>query len=152
MAKVINPEVKPKLPSYHNKELSKYDGIFEKLLAKRKEDRYQSVEEFLNDLELLKKLEEERRKLAEEIEKTKTTMSLTTNSRELKKLKRQLVEQLSRNAILHAQLNDKAGLINALEDLKAFSKEHRDELENAISQLEVMMRESVPISESTSTS
>ncbi len=149
MAKVINPDVKPKPPSHFNKALAKYDGIFEKLLAKKKEDRYGSVEEFLSDLELLKKLEAERARLAEEIEKTKTTMSLTTDSRELKKLRRQLVEQLSRNALLLAQLNDKAELINALEDLKAFSKTHRNELENAISQLEIMMRESVPISKST---
>ncbi|WP_240924206.1 protein kinase [Thermococcus sp. 21S7] len=149
MAKVINPAVKPKPPSHFNKALAKYDGIFEKLLAKEKEQRYPSVEEFLRDLELMKKLDEERKTLEEEIEKTKTTMSLTTDSRELKKLMRQLVKQLSRNALLHAQLNDKAGLINALEDIKAFSREHRNELENAISQFEVMMRESVPISKAT---
>ncbi|WP_394295200.1 serine/threonine protein kinase [Thermococcus cleftensis] len=149
MAKVINPAVKPKPPSHFNKALAKYDGIFEKLLAKRKEERYQSVEEFLRDLELMKKLDGERNKLAKEIEKTKTTMSMTIDSRELKKLMRQLVEQLSRNALLHAQLNDKAGLINALEDLKAFSRNHREELEGAIGQFELMMRESVPISKST---
>lgn len=149
MAKVINPAVKPKPPSHFNKALAKYDGIFEKLLAKRKEDRYQSVEEFLRDLGLVKKLEEEKKALGKEIEKTKTTMSITTDSKELKKLMRQLVEQLSRNALLHAQLNDKAGLINALEDLKAFSKEHREELESAIRQFKLMMRESVPISKST---
>ena len=149
MGKVINPAVKPKPPSHFNKSLAKYDGIFEKLLAKRKEQRYQSIEEFLKDLELMKKLDEERKALEKEIEKTKTTMSMTTDSKELKKLMRQLVEQLSRNALLHAQLNDKAGLINALEDLKAFSKKHRKEIENAISQFELMMRESIPISKST---
>jgi len=149
MAKVINPDIKPKPPSHFNKALTKYDGIFEKLLAKRKEDRYQSVEEFLRDLELMRKLDKERKRLAEEIEKTKTTMSMTTDSKELKKLRCRLVEQLSRNALLHAQLNDKAGLINALEDLKAFSKVHKEELENAISQFELMMRESIQISKST---
>ncbi len=149
MAKVINPDVKPKPPSHFDKALAKYDGIFEKLLAKRKEDRYQSVDEFLNDLELMRKLDEERRELEKTVEKTKTTMSLTTDSRELRKLRRQVVEQLSSLALLHAQLNDKAELINALEDLKAFSKENREEIENAIGQFELMMRESVPISKST---
>ncbi len=149
MAKVINPEVRPKPPSHFNKALAKYDGIFEKLLAKRKEDRYGNVDEFLHDLKLMRKLNEERRELEKTVEKTKTTMSLTTDSRELRKLRRQVVEQLSTLALLHAQLNDKAELINALEDLKAFSKEHRKEIENAISQFEVMMRESVPISKST---
>lgn len=148
MAKVINPEVKPKPPSHYNKELSKYDRIFEQLLAKRKEERYQSVEEFLEDLELMKKLDEERKRIAGEIEKTKTTMGLTTQVGELKRLKHQLFEQLSQNALLNAQLNDKAGLINALEDIKAFSKEHRNEIENAISQFELMMREGIPIGES----
>ncbi|WP_010476896.1 protein kinase domain-containing protein [Thermococcus zilligii] len=149
VAKVINPDVKPIPPSHFDSKLAKYDGIFEKLLAKRKEDRYQSVDEFLKDLELIRKLEEEKARLAEEIEKTKTTMSLTTDSKELRKLRRRLVEQLSRNALLLAQLNDKVELIKTLEDLKAFSKEHREELENAIGQFEVMMRESVPISKST---
>ncbi len=149
MAKVINPEVKPKPPSHFDKKLAKYDGIFEKLLAKRKEDRYQSVDEFLKDLELMRKLDEERKALEKTVEKTKTTMSLTTDSKELRKLKRQVVEQLTRLALLHAQLNDKAELINALEDLKALSKEHRKEIENAIGQFELMMRESVPVSKST---
>ncbi|WP_456365879.1 PEGA domain-containing protein [Thermococcus sp.] len=149
MAKVINPDVKPKPPSHFDRKRAKYDGIFEKLLAKRKEDRYQSVEEFLHDLELMRKLDEERRELEKTVEKTKTTMSRTTDSRELRKLRRQVVEQLSSLALLHAQLNDKAELINALEDLKAFSKEHRKEIENAIGQFELMMRESVPVSKST---
>jgi len=149
MAKVINPDIKPKPPSHYNKALAKYDGIFEKLLAKKKEDRYQSVEEFLKDLELLKKLDEERKKLKKTIEKTKTTISVTTDSEELRKLRRQVVEQLTRLALIHAQLNDKAELINALEDLKAFTKEHKSEIENAISQFELMLRESVPISKST---
>ncbi len=149
MAKVINPEVKPKPPSHFDKALAKYDGIFERLLAKRKEDRYQNIDEFLKDLGLMKKLDEERKALEETVEKTKTTMSLTTDSKELRKLRRQVVEQLTRLALLHAQLNDKAELINALEDLKAFSKEHRGEIENAIGQFELMMRESVPVSKST---
>ena len=149
MAKVINPEVKPKPPSHFDKKLAKYDGIFEKLLAKRKEDRYQSVDEFLKNLELMRKLDGERKALEKTVEKTKTTMSLTTDSKELRKLKRQVVEQLTRLALLHAQLNDKAELINALEDLKAFSKENREEIENAIGQFELMMRESVPVSKST---
>ncbi len=149
MAKVINPDVKPKPPSHFDKKLAKYDGIFEKLLAKRKGDRYQSVDEFLKDLELMRKLDEERKTLEKTVEKTKTTMSLTTDSKELKKLKRQVVEQLTRLALLHAQLNDKAELINALEDLKALSKGHRKEIENAIGQFELMMRESVPVSKST---
>jgi len=149
MGKIANPSVRPEPPSKVNPDLAKYDGIFEKLLAKRKEDRYQSVEEFLNDLILLVDIDRKRKRLEEEIERTKTTMSMTTNTEELERLKRKAVEQLCELAIANARLNDKPALIKTLEDLKVFSKEHRKELENAISQVELMIREGVPLRETT---
>lgn len=51
LGKIISPEIKPEKVSKSNPELKKYDRIFEKLLAKRKENRYQTVNEFLSDLE-----------------------------------------------------------------------------------------------------
>jgi len=149
MGKIASPDVKPKPPSKINPALAKYDGIFEKLLAKRKEDRYQSIEEFLNDLILLIEIDSKRKRLEEEIEKTKTTMSMTTSTEELERLKRKAVEQLCELAIANARLNDKPALIKTLEDLKIFSKEHRKELENAISQIELMVREGIPLREET---
>ncbi len=147
MAKIINPDVKPKLPSAHNEKLSKYDNFFEKVLAKRKEDRYQSVDEFVQALNEIEKLDKERRKLKESIAKTKTTMSLTTSSEELRKLTREVVRQLCKNALINAKLNDKAELIIALEELKAFSKKHKDELEKLVERVELMVRERIPVGE-----
>ncbi len=147
MAKIINPDVKPKLPSAHNEKLSKYDNFFEKVLAKRKEDRYQSVDEFVQALNEIEKLDKERRKLKESIAKTKTTMSLTTSSEELRKLTREVVRQLCKNALINAKLNDKAELIIALEELKAFSKKHKDELQKLIERVEFMVRERIPVGE-----
>ncbi|AEK71924.1 Serine/threonine protein kinase, putative S-layer protein [Thermococcus sp. 4557] len=148
VASLLGGSAKTLPPSHFSGALAKYDGIFEKLLAKRKEDRYQSVEEFLHDLELVERLEKEKEAIEREIEKTRTTM-MTTSGEELARLKRRLTEQLSRNALLHAQLNDKAGLIGALEELKGLSREYKAEIEGAIEQLELMMREGIPIGKST---
>lgn len=149
IAGIVNPEVKPKPLSHFNKNLAKYDRIFEKLLAKNKEDRYQSIDEFLKDLELVKKLEKEVARLEKELEKTETTMKITTDKETLKKLTYQLVEQMSDKALLLAQLNDKEKLIDTLEKLEAFSRKHGREIRGAIEQLDLMRAENVPIGKST---
>ncbi|WP_223211949.1 serine/threonine protein kinase [Thermococcus henrietii] len=146
IAKILNPETKPKPPSAVRPELAKYDGLFEKLLAKRKEDRYGSVEEFLEDLKLLEKLEGERTDLRGQIEELKKTIQVTTDRSEVQRLVRKLVEGLGRNAVLSARLNDKAGLISALEELKEFTREERGEVERAIETVELLLREGLPIS------
>ncbi|WP_297552765.1 serine/threonine-protein kinase [Thermococcus sp.] len=146
IAKILNPETKPKPPSAVRPELAKYDGLFEKLLAKRKEDRYGSVEEFLEDLKLLRRLEGERTDLKGQIEELKKTIQVTTDRSEVQRLVRKLVEGLGRNAVLSARLNDKAGLISALEELKEFTREERGEVERAIETVELLLREGLPIS------
>ncbi len=147
MAKIINLDVKPKPPSQYDEKLSKYDNFFEKALAKRKEDRYQSVDEFLDALNEIERLDKERRQLRESIAKTKTTMSVTTSSEELRKLTREVVRQLCKNALINAKLNDKAELIICLEELKAFSKKHEDELQKVIERVELMIRKKIPVGE-----
>ena len=147
MAKIINLDVKPKPPSQYDEKLSKYDNFFEKALAKRKEDRYQSVDEFLDALNEIERLDKERRQLRESIAKTKTTMSVTTSSEELRKLTREVVRQLCKNALINAKLNDKAELVVCLEELKAFSKKHEDELQKLIERGELMIREKIPVGE-----
>ncbi|WP_240922510.1 serine/threonine-protein kinase [Thermococcus sp. 9N3] len=147
IAKILNPEIKPKPPSAVRPELAKYDGLFEKLLAKRKEDRYESVEEFLEDLKLLERLEGERADLRGQIEELKKTIQVTTDRSEVQRLVRKLVEGLGRNAVLSARLNDKAGLISALEELREFTREERGEVERAIETVELLLREGLPISQ-----
>lgn len=59
--KIINPIKKPIPISKMNSDLSIYDGIFEKLLSKKKEDRFQSINEFLYSLNVLGGLEKEKK-------------------------------------------------------------------------------------------
>ncbi len=148
--KLINPDLKPKPVSYYNDELAKYDCIFEKLLAKRKEDRFQSVEEFLNSLNTLIELEKERAHLRESMERTKTTMAKTTNKYELEKLQSKMVKQLC-NAILSAELNDKVELLNVLDDLNDIAKreDNKKELEGAIKHIEYLIKERIPLGRDT---
>ncbi|WP_158506642.1 lectin-like domain-containing protein [Thermococcus eurythermalis] len=145
MAKATNQDIKPLPPSHFNKALSKYDGIFEKLLTKRKEDRYQSVDEFLSALKSLRELKREKK----ELEKTSLAMRKSHSREEFERLRIESIHKTVKIAILAAKSNDKVELINALEDLKELSRRHRKELENAINQLEIMMRDGVPIKEGT---
>ncbi|ACS33301.1 PEGA domain-containing protein [Thermococcus gammatolerans] len=143
IGKILAENVKPLPPSKINPALAKYDGIFERLLAKRKEDRYQSVEEFLAALEILRKLEWE----LKELKKTKRSLKRSKSMWEIKMLRREAVEKTARIAVLSARLNDKVGLLNALEDLKVYTRENLDDLLNAINQVEVRLKEGIPVSD-----
>ena len=59
------------------------------------------------------------------------------------------MEQLTKLALLHARHNEKAELIKTLQDLKDFTKDYKKELENAIKQFEMMIRDNVQITQST---
>lgn len=48
LGKIVSTEVKPERISSFNPELKSYDGIFEKVFAKYKEDRFQTISDFLN--------------------------------------------------------------------------------------------------------
>ncbi|MBC7094471.1 MAG: protein kinase [Thermococcus sp.] len=147
VGKILAKDVKPTPPSKINPALAKYDCIFEKLLAKRKEDRYQSVEEFLQALDALEALYKEREELKKSLEETKRTLKRSRSKEEIQKLIKEAVEKTAKIALLSARLNDKAELLNALEDLKFYTRENLDELLSAISQVEVMIKEGIPISD-----
>ncbi|AIU70314.1 hypothetical protein TEU_08210 [Thermococcus eurythermalis] len=78
--------------------------------------------------------------------KLKKAIQVTTDRSEVQRLVRKLVEGLGRNAVLSAKLNDKAGLISALEELKEFTREERGEVERAIETVELLLMEGLPIS------
>ncbi|UXM84176.1 protein kinase domain-containing protein [Methanococcus aeolicus] len=149
--KLINPDLKPKAVSHYNDELAKYDCIFEKLLAKKKEDRFQSVDEFLNALNNLIELEKERAHLRESVEKTKTIMAKTTNKLELQKLQSKMVKQLCKNAVLNAELNNKVELLNILDELNDIVKreDNKKELDGAINEIEYRIKEGIPLGRDT---
>ncbi len=141
-------------PSKINPKLAKYDAIFKKLLAKRKEERYQSVEEFLKDLEKLKEAEKRKKELEKEIKKLRETLNKslkilkeTRSSEELLKHKREAVNSLSKLALAYAELNRKADLVNTLNDLKFYTNRHINELMNAIQIVEMYIKDGLPVGE-----
>ncbi|HIP75031.1 MAG TPA: serine/threonine protein kinase [Thermococcus paralvinellae] len=149
--KIVDESYKFTPPSKINPQLAKYDGIFEKLLAKRKEERYQSVDDFLRDL---KELEAEKRKaeLEREVEELKKSLKRSVealkrskSAEETLKNRRLVVETLGKLALAYAQLNRKAELLNTLNDLKFYTVQNLTDLTNAISTVEMMIRENVPV-------
>ncbi|MBC7094470.1 MAG: protein kinase [Thermococcus sp.] len=147
ISKILAKEIKPLPPSKINPALVKYDGVLEKLLAKNKENRFQSVKEFLNALNSLEKLHAEREELKNSLRETKETLRRSRSKEEIKRLKKEALKKTTKIVLLSAKLNDKAELLNALEDLRFYTKEHLTELQNVSSQIEFMIKEGIPISD-----
>ncbi len=139
-------------PSKINSQLAKYDGIFEKLLAKRKEERYQSVDEFLKDLEKLREVEKRKAELEKEVEELKKSLAKSMQALkqsktagEMLKNRRLVVETLGKLALAYAELNRKAELLNTLNDLKFYTVQNLADLMRAIENVEMMIRENLPV-------
>ena len=152
--KIVDEDYRFTPPSKINPALAKYDDIFEKLLAKRKEDRYQSVEEFLKDLERLEEVEKKRAELEREVEKLRETLSKSvqalkksTTSEEVLKNRRLVVDTLGRLTLAYAQLNKKAELLNTLNDLKFYTVQNLNDLTSAINTAELLIKENLPVSD-----
>ncbi|NPA47183.1 MAG: serine/threonine protein kinase [Thermococci archaeon] len=135
-------QAKPRPVSELSPELKKFEGMFERLLAKEKEKRYQSVDEFISALDSLKELENEK----EELRKTSLAMRRSRSREEFERLKAESVRKTVKIALLSARLNDKAELLAALDDLKFYTNENLDDLLSAIEQVELLIREGIPIS------
>ncbi|NJE08484.1 PEGA domain-containing protein [Thermococcus sp. M39] len=152
--KIVDENYKFIPPSKIDPELSKYDAIFEKLLAKKKEARYQSVDEFFKDLEKLSKAEKRKAELEKEVEELKKSLAKSMEALkqsktadEVLKNRRMVVEALGKLALAYAELNRKAELLNALNDLKFYTVQNVTDLTNAISTVEALIKEDLPISE-----
>lgn len=146
LGKIVSKEVKPVSISKANPSLSHYEGIFEKLLAQEKADRYQEVSEFLEALDALEKLDREEEEMKQSLEKTKQTLKMSTSRKEIRRMICEIVEKTSKVALLYARVNEKPELLRTLEDLQNYTVEYKTELKNASAQLEYMIRESIPIS------
>ncbi|WP_232054710.1 PEGA domain-containing protein [Thermococcus sp. 2319x1] len=152
--KIVDESFRHRKPSEINPELGKYDGIFERLLAKRKEERYQSVDEFLRDLEKLEGVEKRRKELEKEVEELKKSLAKSMEALkqsktadEVLKNRRMVVEALGKLALAYAELNKKADLLNTLNDLKFYTVQNLPELMKAIELVELIIKENLPVSE-----
>lgn len=154
IGKITDPDYIPKKPSEVNPELYIFDSFFEKALAKRKEDRYQSVDEFLRDLEKLEEAERRKAELETEVQELKKTLSQSisamkksTTPEEIRRNRLVVVETLGRLALAYAQLNDRAELLNTLNDLKFYTTRNLEDLGRAIETVEALIKEGLPVSE-----
>ncbi|GBF36882.1 DUF5711 family protein [Methanofervidicoccus abyssi] len=149
--KIINPNKKPTLPSKINPELSTFDGILEKLLAKKKEDRFQSIDEFLDALNSLEELTKEKEELRRTLTKTTQKLKISTDKKEINRLIKDLIDITTKLALNCAKVNDKVGLLETLESLENYvkSEENKRELRGAIAHIEYLIKESIPLGKDT---
>ncbi len=149
--KIVNPDKKPLPPSKINPSLSVFDGLFEKLLAKKKEDRFQSIDELLDTLNSLEKITKEKEELKNTLIKTTQKLKTSTDKKEIEKLTRDLINSTTKLALNCAKINDKVGLLEALEILKDYAKsdENKKELNRAISEIEYSIKEGIPLGSDT---
>jgi serine/threonine protein kinase len=149
--KIVNPDKKLLPPSKINPNLSIFDGIFEKLLAKKKEDRFQSIDEFLEALNSLGELIKEKEGFKNTLTKTIQKLKTSTDKKEIETLTKELINSTTKLALNCADTNDKVGLLEALEILKdhAKSDENRKDLEGAIKHIEYLIKESIPLGKDT---
>ncbi|MBW9223261.1 protein kinase [Methanothermococcus sp. SCGC AD-155-E23] len=149
--KITNPNIKPIPPSKIDPKLSIFDGVFEKLLAKRKEDRYQSIDEFLEALNSIEEIVREKEKFKDTLNKTTERLKVSRDKREIERLTRELIDASVKLALNCARINDKVGLLDTLELLREYvkSEENREELERAISYIEHLIKEGIPVGRDT---
>ncbi|WP_297489633.1 PEGA domain-containing protein [Thermococcus sp.] len=139
-------------PSKLKPELAKYDGVFEKLLAKKKEERYGSVNEFLKDLKKVEESEKRKAELERQVVELRRSLSesmsalkRSTSAEEIMKNRRLVVEALGKLALAYAELNNRAELLNTLNDLKFYTVQNLGDLSNAISAVELLIKENLPV-------
>ncbi|NJF25685.1 serine/threonine-protein kinase [Thermococcus sp. Bubb.Bath] len=152
--KIVDETYRFTPPSKINPELAKYDGIFEKLLAKKKEDRYGSVDEFLKDLKKLGEAKERKAELEESVEELRKSLSKSVkalkqskSAEEALRNKRTAIKTMGKLALAYAELNRKAELLNTLNDLKFYTVQNLNDLLNAINTVEALLKENLPVSE-----
>ncbi|MEM3895863.1 MAG: serine/threonine-protein kinase, partial [Archaeoglobaceae archaeon] len=154
--KITDEKYRFRLPSEFRKELRPYDDIILKMLARDKDQRYQSLEDFLADLSKLQNIDAEnrRRQLEQKVRELRETLSksledlrTSKSAEEILKNKKVIVETLCNLCLAYAELNRKAELLNSLSDLKFYVKENLQELLNSIKTLELMIKENLSIDE-----
>ena len=151
--KIVAPDIKPSPPSTVDPGLAPFDAPLMKALAKRKEDRYSSVSEFLRDVEkayheygkgsldireLETRLEEARESLKRSV--------LKGDSEKLVSQKISYVELLGQYAVAMLSAGKYDEAIGRLSELVHYTNKHAAELSKVIRELEVAAREGAKVS------
>jgi serine/threonine protein kinase len=147
--KITDESIEIPKPSSFNSSLKKYDEIIMKALSRRKDGRFNSIEDFLLELERIeaidieKKIEELKCSLSQSIDK----LNLSKTQEEYIDNRRNVVKYLCELCLLCAEANKKPELLNYLNDLRFYCFESLNELFDAIKHVEYMMKEGIRISE-----
>ena len=146
---ILNDEPVP--PSELNPEAKEVEDLILKCLAKKKEDRFKNINEFLCQLGVVKSGDGGKESLADQLKMTlseqKEILKITNLPEEILKHKRMVVDTLGSLADIYAESGDKIGLLNALEDLKFYTIKNMVELSRAIGQLENLIKNEINVSE-----
>lgn len=145
LSKIVSENCQSVPLSAFQPSLSHYDGVFEKLLATKMGDRYLKITEFLKDLESIRTVKKEKETLTKSLELTRKTLKISTEKAQIHKLETEIVEKTIQVLILCIKINDKAGIISSLRELSNYTEKHTEELSNAASQLEYMLKEVIPL-------
>jgi serine/threonine protein kinase len=148
--KITDESIEIPKPSSFNSSLKKYDEIIMKALSRRKDGRFNSIEDFLLELEKIeainkieKKIEELKLSLSQSIEK----LNLSKTQEEFQDNRRNVVKYLCELCLLCAEADKKPELLNYLNDLRIYCSESLNELFYAIKHVEHMMKEGIRMSE-----
>lgn len=145
IGKIVSEGNMPSTLKSINPEYAVYDPIISKLIAKRMENRFQSVDEFQEALESVYTLNRERQGLIKDLKQTMASLKFSSNTDEITKFTNEAIQKSARIALLNAQLQDRVELINALNEIRILTSHHQEELGVAIDQVQYMIAEDLPL-------
>jgi serine/threonine protein kinase len=142
MSSILDPKPFPPVSKF-NVSLSKFDGLISRMLAKRKEERYQNIEEFISALNMLEIKTFEIEVLRKDIISSFDGLKKSRTSEEVKRYKRLIVENIVKLALICGEIGDLINQRNALHDLKSFAGENISKLEDMIKQLDYCIENNI---------
>jgi serine/threonine protein kinase len=142
MSSILDPKPFPPVSKF-NISLSKFDGIISRMLAKRKEERYQNIEEFISALNMLEIKTFEIEVLRKDIISSFDGLKKSRTSEEVKRYKRLIVENIVKLALICGEIGDLINQRNSLHDLKSFAGENLSKLEDMIKQLDYCIENNI---------
>jgi len=155
IGEITDPNYLPKKPSEFNSELYMFDKFFERVLAKRKENRFQSGDEILQALDDITKIAKKRKELKETVAELKKSLKRSrlelrqSKSAEDERLKSlEILDLYQKLVMVYCELNSHSELLKILENLKYYVKDEElnKDIHCAIDYLKYYIAERLPIS------